>query len=69
MPSIDIGTNDEENQEKLPGDYDRPFSLPDDVPNTLPKDHPGTDYDLDKHELYDEGRDGAAEQSDPLHEQ
>lgn len=42
-------------------DDDRPFSPPDDTKQHLPSDHPQTDTNIDSHELYDEGLDGATD--------
>lgn len=38
-----------------------PISEPDDSDDRLPLDHPQTDTNIDAHELYDEGLDGAAD--------
>ncbi len=59
-----MGTNDEEKQEELPGDYDTPFSEPNDAPRTLPEDHQAFETNVDDHQAYDEGIEGAAEQYD-----
>jgi hypothetical protein len=50
-------------------DYDSNVRMTDDpMPggqdDTLPIDHPATDSNIDSHELYDEGIDGAAEAQD-----
>jgi hypothetical protein len=58
--------NAEERQEKLPEDYDRPFSLPDDVKSTVKDDNEMFDsMDVDSHQAYDEGKSNAAEVNDP----
>jgi hypothetical protein len=58
--------NGEERQEKLPQDYDRPFSLPDDVKSTVSDDNEVFDsMDVDPHQAYDEGKSNAAEVNDP----
>jgi hypothetical protein len=63
--SVDEEANDEEKQEKVAQDYDTPFSPPDGTLDTIPKDHPQVDTNMDSQEWYDEGRSGAAEVSDP----
>jgi hypothetical protein len=65
MYSLDEETNEEEDQEKEAQDYSRPLSPPEGVQDTIPKDHPGLDTNMDTQEWYDEGRSGAAEVSDP----
>jgi hypothetical protein len=65
MYSLDEETNDEEDQEKEAQDFSRPASPPDGVQDTIPKDHPAVDTNMDSQEWYDEGRSGAAEVSDP----
>lgn len=35
--------------------------LPDDATQTVPDDHPVTDTNIDSHEAYDDGLDGASE--------
>jgi hypothetical protein len=56
----------EERQEKLPEDYDRPFSLPDDVKSAVGDDNEMFDsMDVDPHQAYDEGKSNAAEVNDP----
>jgi hypothetical protein len=58
--------NAEERQEKLPADYDRPFSPPDDVKSTVSDDNEMFDsMDVDPHQAYDEGKSNAAEVNDP----
>lgn len=53
--------NAEERQEKLPQDNDQPFSLPDDVQETVPDTNQVVDdSDADAHQAYDEGLDNAA---------
>jgi hypothetical protein len=58
---------DEEEQQKLPEDYDTPFRPADDTdPNDrLDDTHPTTDSNIDAHEMYDEGISGAAEAEEP----
>jgi len=63
--SLDEETNDEENQEKQSQDFSTPFSPPEGTEDTIPKDHPELDTNMDAQEWYDEGRSGAAETSDP----
>jgi hypothetical protein len=63
--SVDEETNDEEKQEKESQDYDTPFSPPSGVQDTIQKDHPEVDTNMDTQEWYDEGRSGAAGVSDP----
>ena len=46
---------DEEKLEKEAGDYDTPFSLPDDAAGKISSTHPSTDDKMDSQELYDEG--------------
>jgi len=58
VQSLDQETNEEENQQKLAGDFDRPFE-------TLQKNHPAFDTGLDEQEAYDEGIEGAAEATGP----
>jgi hypothetical protein len=65
MYSLDEEANDEEEQEKESQDYSRPASPPEGVKDTIPKDHPEIDTNMDIQEWYDEGRSGAAEVSDP----
>jgi hypothetical protein len=60
MYSLDEETNDEENQEKEAQDYSRPFSPPEGIQDTIPKDHPELDTNMDIQEWYDEGRSGAS---------
>jgi hypothetical protein len=60
MQSLDLGTNAEENLEKLPQDFGRPFSQPYDTLGDVPLDHPSLDIDADAQEWYDEGRDGVS---------
>lgn len=48
--------------EKLPNDYERPFTPADESPiNAAPPDHPATDSNLDEHQIYDEGITSATE--------
>jgi hypothetical protein len=57
--------NAEERQEKLVGDYTRPFSPPDDVKSTVKTDNEMFDsMDVDTHQTYDEGASNAAEVND-----
>ncbi len=42
-----------------------PFTPADDQSTSLPDDHPATDSNMDDHEVYDEGIDGAAEVEEP----
>ena len=73
MQSLDQETNEEENQQKLAGDFDRPFSPPaqDKLERLLAeheilqKNHPAFDTGLDEQEAYDEGIEGAAEATGP----
>jgi hypothetical protein len=65
MYSLDEETNEEEDQEKEAQDYSKPFSPPEGVQDTIPKDYPELDTNMDSQEWYDEGRSGAAEVSDP----
>jgi len=65
MYSLDEETNEEEDQEKEAQDYSKPFSPPGGVQDTIPKDHPELDTNVDIQEWYDEGRSGAAGVSDP----
>jgi hypothetical protein len=58
--------NAEERQEKIAGDYTRPFSPPDDVKSTVRDDNEMFDsMDADAHQAYDEGASNAAEVNDP----
>jgi hypothetical protein len=58
--------NNEERQEKLAGDYTRPFSPPDDVKSTVDENNQMFDsMDVDPHQVYDEGKSNAAEVNDP----
>jgi hypothetical protein len=63
--SLDEEANDEEKQEKEAQDFSTPFSPPEGTQDTIPKDHPELDTNMDSQEWYDEGRSGAAEVSDP----
>jgi hypothetical protein len=63
--SLDEETNDEEDLEKEDQDYSTPFSPPEGTKDTIPKDYPELDTNMDSQEWYDEGRSGAAEVSDP----
>jgi hypothetical protein len=58
--------NAEEREEKLSGEFSRPFSPPDDVKNTVGDDNEMFDsMDADSHQAYDEGSSNAAEVNDP----
>jgi hypothetical protein len=58
--------NAEERQQKIAGDYTRPFSPPDDVKETVSDDNQMFDsMDVDAHQAYDEGKSNAAEVNDP----
>lgn len=50
-----IRPNKEEKREKLPGDYETPFSPPLDVPDNVPNDYPTKDTDMDSMEWYQNG--------------
>jgi len=56
--------NDEEREEKLPADFDTPFSPPDDIRQTLPKDHQAFDINIDSDQAYNDGEDAAGDQLD-----
>jgi len=58
-------TNEEEDQEKLPGDYTTPFSPPSGVHDSTDDTHPEADTNVDSMEHYDEGISGATETNDP----
>jgi hypothetical protein len=66
MQSLDNQANDEEKQEKLDQDYDKPFSPPDDISGQgrMPRDDPRKDTGMDEDEWYDEGENAAAGQQD-----
>jgi hypothetical protein len=56
----------EERQEKLYGDFTRPFSPPDDVKSTVGDDNEVYDSaDTDSHQAYDENLSNSAEVNDP----
>ena len=55
MRSVDIEPNKEERFEKLAADFDRPFSPPFDLKETIPKDYPSLVTGIDEHEWYDVG--------------
>jgi hypothetical protein len=58
--------NAEERQEKLAGDYTRPYSPPDDIKSTVSDDNEMFDsMDVDSHEVYDVNKSNAAEVDDP----
>ncbi|MDB5160833.1 MAG: hypothetical protein JWO96_213 [Candidatus Saccharibacteria bacterium] len=57
--------NDEDEQEKLSGDYSSPFSAPSGALDTTDDTHPEADSNVDAHEHYDEGISGATEVVDP----
>lgn len=61
MPPVDPDPNEEEKLEKLDQDYTKPFSLPDDVTSDVTDDNQLADTNVDAHELYDEGLEGATE--------
>lgn len=73
MQSLDQETNEEENQQKLAGDFERSFSPPVNGKlerllaehELLQKNHPAFDIGLDEQEAYDEGIEGAAEATGP----
>jgi hypothetical protein len=46
---------DPNDEEKQAGDFDTPFSLPDDATGKISSDHPATDDKMDSDELYNEG--------------
>jgi hypothetical protein len=60
-----IEPNDEEKQEKLPNDFDTPFSPPSGIQDLTDDTHPDADTNVDSMEQYDEGISGASEVSDP----
>jgi hypothetical protein len=60
-----IEPNDEEKQEKLPQDYDTPFSPPSGVKDNADDTHPQADTNVDDQERYDEGISGAMGVDDP----
>jgi hypothetical protein len=62
--SLDEEANDEEKLEKETQDFGTPFSPPAGTQDTIPKDYPELDTNMDSQEWYDEGRSGAAEVSD-----
>lgn len=47
-------------EQRLAGDDDTPFSPPSGTQDRMKAGHPATDADIDKHEHYDEGREGAS---------
>jgi hypothetical protein len=59
-----IEPNDEEKQEKLPNDFDTPFSPPSGVKDNADDTHPEADTNVDSMERYDEGISGAMEVDD-----
>lgn len=65
MPPIDPEPNEEERQQKLEQDFDKPFSPPSGVQGGQPIDpsttHPATDHRPDDQEVYDEGAEAASE--------
>jgi hypothetical protein len=63
--SLDEEASDEEKLEKEDQDFSKPFSPPEGVQDTIPKDYPELDTNMDSQEWYDEGRSGAAGVSDP----
>ncbi len=62
MISLDENPNEEEKEEKLDEDYDRPAAPPSDIPRqgALPRDDPAYDTDVDEDEWYSEGGPSAA---------
>jgi len=57
--------NEEEKQEKLPNDFDTPFSPPSGVQDTTDDTHPDADTDLDDQERYDAGISASSGAQDP----
>jgi len=55
MLSVDIKPNQEEKLEKLPQDFDKPFSPPADIKETIPIDYPMLDTGIDEDEWYNAG--------------
>lgn len=53
--------NDEDRSQQLPQDGLSPFSEPDDVLDNVDDTHPQADINVDDHEEYDEGIEGAIE--------
>jgi len=51
---------DMEEDEKLDQDYGTPFSPPSGAQDRIDDTHPATDTNIDPHERYDEGIEGAA---------
>jgi len=66
MQSLDDQASDEEKQEKLEQDFDKPFSPPDDVAGQgrMARDDPAKDTGMDEDEWYEEGENAAAGQQD-----
>ena len=64
--SLYEGTNEEEEQEKLPGeDVNTPFSPPDGKIDRIPKDQPSGDTNADIDEWYQDGRSAAFGTEEP----
>lgn len=57
--------NEEDEQEKLPQDYSPPFSAPSGAQDTTDDTHPEADTNVDSHQHYDEGIEGADGTHDP----
>ena len=55
MPAGYTNPNEEEKREKLPEDYETPFSPPDDIKKYVPEDYPTRDTGMDETEWYQEG--------------
>jgi len=66
MQSLDDQANEEEKQEKLDQDFDKPFSPPSDIKGQgrMARDDPRKDTGMDEDEWYDEGENAAAGQPD-----
>ena len=64
MQSLDDQANDEEKQEKLDQDFDKPFSPPSDISGQgrMARDDPAKDTGMDEDEWYNEGENAAANQ-------
>lgn len=50
-----LDPDEEDKTEKLNEDYASPFSLPDDIPDSVKKDDPRLDDPIDSQEAYDDG--------------
>ena len=55
MQSVDIEPNKEERLEKLAQDFEKPFNLPVDIKELIPKDYPSLDTGIDEDEWYNAG--------------